>query len=162
MRARMNKIIDAATEIDLARLRRIYKSIKDGMGGVADFFEVSKPDIQDGKQGFGFKKDRAPAGEGQPQGQKPEDDKKAQTPPTQAPEPTSAAPTAGGTPPPQPGTSVSDLMRRIMVQSKESGVKLETIERWASKTYGQNLVGCSVLNLQAILMRLQQGQSFDA
>lgn len=108
-------------------------------------------------------KDRQ-SGQGEVKGQS-EDTTPGQAPPIGA-----AAPQAGTrtdeSPPPHgggtQGQSVSDLMRRIMVQSKEAGVKLETIERWSSKAYGQNLVGCSVLNLQAILMRLQQGQSFDA
>lgn len=59
---KMQKNIEAISVIQLGRLRRIYASIKDGMGGVKDFFEVPQAQPQTGKTGFGFKQQPPPAG----------------------------------------------------------------------------------------------------
>jgi hypothetical protein len=52
--------LDAISYIKLSKLRRIFNSIKDGMGDVADFFEVSTPQQPTGKSSFGFKKAEEP------------------------------------------------------------------------------------------------------
>jgi hypothetical protein len=53
--------VEAISFLKLAKLRRIFTSIKDGMGDVADFFEVPQAQPQAGKSGFGFKQQSPPA-----------------------------------------------------------------------------------------------------
>lgn len=62
--AKMGCKIEAISYLKLAKLRRIYNSLRDGIADVGDFFDVPPTDLKAGKAGFGFKKEQPAAGQG--------------------------------------------------------------------------------------------------
>ena len=169
---RLGHVLDATTEAELAGLRKIFASLRDGMSKREDWFQVQPGEgLAEGKQPFGFKAKT-----------------ESNTPPPAAPakgpsSPAPAPPAAEGVPqqtlqgsaptPPQPTATLlpasdqetlSVLMKDIQALAKTKGVKLQEINAFAQKRYGRELVHCRIVDLQAMKGKLDQhpkGEKFE-
>ncbi len=108
--------IEAISYLKLAKLRRIFNSIKDGMGDVSDFFDVPVPEQSTGKSSFGFGKKangqgKPPAGTG------------ADPPKTESPQ-VSESPAAQA-PPVPPGPTTDEAALHQEARSREQAEAAE-------------------------------------
>ena len=169
---RLGHVLDATTEAELAGLRKIFASLRDGMSKREDWFQVQPGEgLAEGKQAFGFK--------AKTETKTPSPAAPAEGPSSPAPAP----PAAEGVPqqtlqgsaptPPQPTATLlpasdqetlSVLMKDIQALAKTKGVKLQEINAFAQKRYGRELVHCRIVDLQAMKGKLDQhpkGEKFE-
>jgi len=180
---RLGHVLDATTEAELAGLRKIFASLRDGMSKREDWFQMQPGEgVPEGKQAFGFKAKAEASAAGQtpltpasnPQSDSP------QTPPPSAaegaPSEAQAPPGASAPAPPQsprPSATLlpaSDqetlavLMKDIQALATTKGVKLQDINAFAKKRYGRELVHSKIVDLQAMKGKLGQhpkGEKFE-
>jgi len=179
---RLGHVLDATTEAELAGLRKIFASLRDGMSKREDWFQLQPGEgLAEGKQAFGFKAKTeaaaAPAGQAQ---QTPHPEAKSDSPQTtppsaaegahseaQAPQGVSQS-SPGPAPQGQPCRGdqevLAALMKDIQSLAKTKGVKLQDINVFAEKRYGRQLVHSKIVDLQALKGKLEQhpkGEKFE-